>query len=142
VSNPEIDRFVQDAYYKAEETLLWSEIGGCGAHHDCYMRNSAPYSGCDKSFDSHGWNTDHVSHSASLHEALHSMVTDYWVAIQWMEMDAEEFGHNFILTANGHGAGFWGLNHEHIIMVAMTADCKPYGEIGLEESGNSIQITF
>lgn len=142
MSNPDIDKFVQEAYYQAEETLLWSDTGGCTEMCSHYAENFGP-SGyvCDRSFEDHGWTTDDIQHSPTLHSALHSMVTDYWIAIKWMEMDAEEFGHNFILTANGHGAGFWALNYEPVIMRAMTADCKPYGEFCLEEYGTTLVIS-
>lgn len=142
MSNPDIDRFVQEAYYQAEETLLWSETGGCNescSQYDVHFDMSHRI--CDRSFDSHGWTTDEIQHSPYLHEALHSMVTDYWTAIQWMGMDAEEFGHNFILTANGHGSGFWALKHEPVIMRAMTADCKPYGGFCFEDYGKTLVIS-
>lgn len=139
MSNPEIDRFVQEAYYQAEETLLWSETGGCN-HDDEDRESGIDPENCDHSFEDHGWTTDDISHAPYLHEALHSMVTDYWTAIQWMEMSAEEFGHNFILTTNGHGAGFWDLDHEPVIMKAMTADCKPYGEFYFQEFGATLVI--
>ena len=42
-------------------------------------------------------------------------------------MDAEQIGHDFWLTRNGHGAGFWdrGLGERGDWL---TAQCKPYGE--------------
>lgn len=141
MSNPEIDRFVQEAYYQAEETLLWSETGGCNESCDLFEEIESFHAPvCDRSFDSHGWTTDDIEHAPYLHEAIHSMVTDYWIAIQWMEMSAEEFGHNFILTANGHGTGFWARDYEPVIMCAMTEDCKPYGEFRLEEYATTLQI--
>lgn len=142
MSNPEIDRFVQEAYYQAEETLLGSERGGCNESCDLYEETDSFHDPvCDRSFGTHDWTTDEISHAPYLHEAMHSMVTDYWTAIQWMKMDAEEFGYNFILTVNGHGDGFWALNHEPVILHAMTADCKPYGGFYLQEFGNNLEIT-
>lgn len=42
-------------------------------------------------------------------------------------MDASQIGHDFLLTRNGHGAGFWdrglGARGEWL-----TQQCKPYGE--------------
>lgn len=42
-------------------------------------------------------------------------------------MDPEQLGHDFSLTRNGHGAGFWdrGLGERGTYLTAL---CKPYGE--------------
>lgn len=50
-------------------------------------------------------------------------------------LDAEQCGHDFWLTRNGHGAGFWdrGLGE---VGNKLTAACKPYGSFDLyEEEG-------
>lgn len=43
------------------------------------------------------------------------------------ELSDEDIGHNFWLTRNGHGTGFWdrGLG---AVGDRLTAACKPYGE--------------
>jgi hypothetical protein len=42
----------------------------------------------------------------------------------------EQIGHDFWLTRNGHGAGFWdrGLG---AVGEALSAACKPYGEVDM-----------
>jgi len=47
-------------------------------------------------------------------------------------LDAEQCGHDFWLTRNGHGAGFWdrGLGK---VGDELTAACKPYGSFDLYE---------
>lgn len=46
------------------------------------------------------------------------------------DMDAGQAGHDFYLTRNGHGAGFWdrGLG---ALGERLTRACKPYGESAL-----------
>ena len=39
--------------------------------------------------------------------------------------DLETVGHDFMLTRNGHGAGFWDGDYEH--GDELTKACKPYG---------------
>lgn len=47
-------------------------------------------------------------------------------------LDAGQSGHDFWLTRNGHGAGFWdrGLGE---VGDKLTAKCKPYGSFDLYE---------
>lgn len=49
----------------------------------------------------------------------------------------EQIGHDFMLTRNGHGAGFWdrGLGE---VGDYLTANCRPYGEWGLEADAEQI----
>lgn len=46
------------------------------------------------------------------------------------DIDAGQAGHDFWLTRNGHGAGFWdrGLGE---VGERLTAACKPYGSVDL-----------
>lgn len=46
------------------------------------------------------------------------------------DMDPEQIGHDFWLTRNGHGAGFWdrGLGERGDKLTTM---CKPYGSFDL-----------
>lgn len=57
----------------------------------------------------------------------------------------EQIGHDFILTANGHGAGFWDRDHRprnKAALDALTEICKPYGEIDAYVSdAGEIEIT-
>lgn len=44
--------------------------------------------------------------------------------------DSEQNGHDFWLTRNGHGAGFWDRGYGEAGKL-LTAACKPYGEVYL-----------
>jgi len=43
----------------------------------------------------------------------------------------EQAGHDFWLTRNGHGAGFWDGDWPESDGIALTKDCKGYGEVDL-----------
>lgn len=42
-------------------------------------------------------------------------------------IDDEQIGHDFSLTRNHHGAGFWDRGHGHDGQI-LTEKCRPYGE--------------
>ena len=46
--------------------------------------------------------------------------------------DAEQNGHDFWLTRNGHGAGFWDRGYGKEVSDALCLQCKQYGEFDLE----------
>lgn len=48
------------------------------------------------------------------------------------DLDAEQCGHDFWLTRNGHGAGFWDGRFGEI-GDKLSAACKPYGSFDLYE---------
>lgn len=43
------------------------------------------------------------------------------------ELDARQCGHDFALTRNGHGAGFWDRGYGDV-GDRLTEACRPYGE--------------
>lgn len=43
--------------------------------------------------------------------------------------DDEQNGHDFWLTRNGHGAGFWDRGYSKEVSDHLTAACEKYGEI-------------
>jgi hypothetical protein len=47
--------------------------------------------------------------------------------IEQSGMSDEMLGHDFWLTRNGHGAGFWDRGYPDGIGERLTASCKPYG---------------
>lgn len=120
----ELDRFTQ-AYI---ECALWSssaELGRCDNGHDVVSPDdartcpvcSAHVSGYDLSFQDRGFGVDDLPA-----ETLASMVQDcqrflasgqaLLDSVNEGEIDAEwdvdeRAGHDFWLTRNGHGAGFW-----------------------------------
>lgn len=69
-------------------------------------------------------------------EEMRSDVADFVAGCQaerpgvFLGMDPGQVGHDFWLTRNGHGAGFWdrGLGERGSWL---TAQCKPYGEASL-----------
>ncbi len=61
--------------------------------------------------------------------------TDFYNAnrVDWVDhMDDQHAGHNFALTRNGHGTGFWdrGMGEAG---KRLTEACRPYGEANLHE---------
>ncbi len=48
-----------------------------------------------------------------LTEAVTAFVTDNWPLLMADKIDAGSCGHDLILTANGHGAGFWDRGYAH-----------------------------
>lgn len=57
----------------------------------------------------------------------------------------EQIGHDFVLTANGHGAGFWDRDYRprpKAALDALTEIVRPYGEIGAYVSdAGQIEVT-
>lgn len=54
------------------------------------------------------------------------------LALLGVPFSPEQIGHDFILTANGHGAGFWDRNYrprQKAALEALSAIVRPYGEI-------------
>lgn len=47
-----------------------------------------------------------------------------------VNLDAAQCGHDFWLTRNGHGAGFWDRGHGKVGEL-LTEACKPYGSCDL-----------
>ncbi len=79
-------------------------------------------------------------------------------AIEWIEMDCRSFyddcaslwsglwtdeqaGHDFCLTRNGHGAGFWDRSYGgdalDTVGAILTERCRPYGtmSLGIDQNG-------
>lgn len=64
----------------------------------------------------------------SIESDCEQFATDNWADLK--DMDPAQAGHDFLLTRDGHGAGFWdrGLGDKGD---RLTAACKPYGDSGL-----------
>lgn len=94
----------------ALECLLWSEVGESGEplDNDYGVADVAP------------------ALRESLSEELQGFIAEYSTDLHGM--DYSQIGHDFILTRNGHGAGFWdrGLGARGD---RLTAACKPYGSL-------------
>lgn len=80
--------------------------------------------------DSAGYDGDSLTDEAlaSIEEDCRAFVTDNWVDLAGMT--ASQAGHDFLLTRDGHGTGYWdrGLGNRGD---RLTAASKPYGESGL-----------
>jgi hypothetical protein len=93
---PDIETYTETAIEQAAITLLWQApdatedgngfpIGEGGNEYSARVVEEVP----------------------SLTEAVTAFIRDTWNLLQRGEVDAEQCGHDIILTANGHGAGFW-----------------------------------
>lgn len=112
--------YTNRAYDQAVETLLWSESAGCMHPED------SECDACDQSFMDLGYHNSDTVHSDELWKAMEGMIMLYWPALATMNMHPEDFGHNFILSANGHGTGFWDRGYGKKIGKELTADCRPH----------------
>jgi hypothetical protein len=134
----DIDDYIAEAIQGAAAALLWqasdaSEDGG----------NGFPTEDGETQF------TDRViAEVPYLTEAVTAFVTDNRALLERGGVTAKQAGHDIILTANGHGAGFWdrGLNMpatddagSQSVGDALTAATKAYSfdaEFALDEDGN------
>ena len=113
-----IEEFTETAIWHAALALQWT------ASDATEVGNGYPVSdGGDE------WTDDIVSKVPYLTEAVTSFIADNWEDVSGL--DAGQTGHDFILTANGHGAGFWdrGLGARGD---RLTENCKPYGSLDSE----------
>lgn len=115
-------------------TLLWSEqCNGTAPEDVCDHpgKTGDERSDCDKSLEYLNYGECDLSGDAweSIREDVESFVISNWADLygrnRWM--DPEQAGHDFLLTRNGHGAGFWdrGLGERGD---RLTSNAEPYGE--------------
>jgi hypothetical protein len=89
-----IEEYTDEAIRQAAITLQWQASDATD------VGNGYPISdGGDEYSD------DIVAKVPYLTEALTAFIADNWTDLA--DLDAEQTGHDFILTANGHGTGFW-----------------------------------
>lgn len=95
------------AYDAALAALLWSETDDRG-----------------EPFDARFTPDDIEGETGMLFDQLAEFIADNWADLQ--NVDPGQCGHDFVLTRNGHGCGFWdrGLGDAG---ERLTAACKPYG---------------
>jgi hypothetical protein len=99
------------------EALLWSET------------NDQSESG-DDNFQDYTWEDLSPDTQAEILEDCQSFQEE---AADWLEADGQgdgDDGHNFCLTRNGHGAGFWDGDYP-LHGDELTAACRPYGAMYL-----------
>ena len=73
---------------------------------------------------------------ASLRSELESFCDSNAADILAADIEPEQLGHDFILTRNGHGAGFWDRGYVDGIGDRLTANCKPYGTLDASADAN------
>lgn len=107
------------------EALLWSESCN-GTDTDCEHTTDDPMD-CDRSLSDH-FRPDDLTDDAQ--RQILTDVADFLTANEAdvADLDPEKVGHDFLLTRNGHGTGFWdrGLGERG---ERLTVACKPYGEV-------------
>lgn len=134
---------MDDALSQAFETLLW--VGSCNgtAEHG----NPADCGGedCDSGLDDLGYTAEDFDADAAreVEEDLQGFVTSCLSerpeCFDWADDDPSRVGHDFILTRNGHGVGFWdrGLGE---LGDWLTAMAKPFGAQNAYASGDNVFI--
>ena len=76
---------------------------------------------------------------------LENLFNNFWQSnmelIEGESQDLSQIAHDFILTCNGHGAGFW--DGDYIKGDLLTEICKPYGTFDpYVTDDNKISISF
>lgn len=99
------------------ETLLWSET-------DCDEDGNGDenFEGCE-----HELNDDALA-------AIDSCCGDFWQCITRHKVPEDmhaQAGHDFCLTRNDHGAGFWDGDWEEPLASNLTKEAKTYGNMSL-----------
>jgi len=93
------------------ETLLWSE------NDESTPQGGVPF---DKNYDIDDIHPDSLEviqrECKAFQTKLAGMDTD--------DMQAKDFAHDFVLTRNGHGAGFWDGDYDHLGKGTVDALCK------------------
>lgn len=106
------ETYIQTATEQALETLLWSESDD----------NGEPLDALYSAYDITGDEVDIFADQ--LRDFILSNQDDL------LDITATSCGHDFVLTRNGHGVGFWDRGYGDR-GDRLTAACKPYGECGL-----------
>jgi hypothetical protein len=115
-----VDGYVECALWSSTSYIAW----------DDKTQSFIPDEDNDQSFSDHNFAQDDIAS-----EAIESMTNDCEDFMthnegDLSELNAGQVGHDFWLTRNGHGTGFWdhGLG---ALGNRLTAACKPYGESDL-----------
>lgn len=113
--------YVEQAFGQYVETALWSSLNWSDEVGD----------GNPNNFDTDGFTADDLDPGTAV-ELLGDVVD--FVANNWShvyDLDPGRVGHDFWLTRNGHGAGFWDGDYEENLGRFLTEQSKPYGEVNL-----------
>lgn len=116
--------FLCEAIDASIETLLWSETD-------------------DDGNPLNGFEPDAIvaSELAELEFDVAEFVISNWDIVK--EYRPDMIGHDFTLTRNGHGAGFWDGSYSEPDASILTDDAKAYGAVHLmlNEEGNWLYVT-
>ncbi len=109
------------------ETALWAETDEDGTPWDkSYSVNNFDPSVIRSATE------DCVAFCRKIEEQLSSNsfdgVAENTPLADWMECDMDDVGHNFWLTRNAHGAGFWDGDYPESISDVLTSTAKMFGE--------------
>lgn len=138
------DARVAAAVHGYVTALLWSSA---------YVVDQGGYESADNAADDYELSDFSADDQASIVADVYAMIAgqpesvrdflaylDRRSGLGTVEEVAEHFGHDFALTRNGHGAGFWdrGLGD---LGDRLTAMSKPYGEssVNVSEEGVSLE---
>ena len=125
------DSYITAATASAVATLIWSEVI------TETMDGSGPRDG-----DPYGEHFDAADLAENCSASLEEDIADFLLthAADVADMKPAQFGHDFILTSNGHGAGFWDLGLGNRGDRLANA-CKPYGyTLTVSGDGESIEL--
>jgi hypothetical protein len=117
--------FVETAHTQALETLLWSEIISIPEEE----QNEPKWGDQDgRPFDDLYDVTDLAGETETFLSQVSDFVTANWDDVKGM--DPTDVGHNFVLSRNHHGTGFWdrGLGD---LGDRLHKACEPYGDVNL-----------
>lgn len=102
------------------ETAFWAETAN-GVPEDDESGN------WDVSLRDYGFTSDDLAPSAL--ETIKADCADFYNANQHLFDDDEQAGHDFYLTRNGHGAGFWDGDYPEPNGTELTKASKAYGSV-------------
>lgn len=136
-SNEDFMAYLNAAVIAYVDCALWSSPCNGTAHHEHY---TDPAEDCDGGLDHIGYNSSDLDPQTALE--MRADVRGWLIFVHehrpdaldtW---DAGQFGHDFWLTRNGHGTGYWDRYHgpddpRTAHGQWLTDHCKPYGDVYL-----------
>jgi hypothetical protein len=138
----DIEEFTATVIRHYVMALLWSEsCNGTIVECDHVGMTGEDAHNCDRSFMDLNYDMDDLTPAAL--EEITVDVTDF-VRANWADLqglDPEQTGHDFLLTRNGHGVGFWDRDLGEL-GERLTEASRPYGTMsayGTEDGKVGVQ---
>ncbi len=120
------------SYQHALQTLQWSTDLGIEGHSDCLAFEASKdlIKKIKDDWDSFESQAVELGFDPEKHRDTYIDLSegDYW----------DYAAHDFILTRNGHGAGFWDGDWSEPIATKLTELCKKFGEIQIYLSDENL----